>query len=119
MTTSTTNAEGIPKQEQVWTRTSGVASPWILAVSNVAFVATPDTGTVPLEQSSPIVLGIEWLNVQEPELDRQPTKEQLPLFVDDRDPLRHAILNLLAYDPQPDEPGDRDVDPTLGYTFPR
>jgi hypothetical protein len=118
MTTSTSATE-ILKQQQAWTRTSGAATPWIFSSSNVAFVAMPNTSTVPLELTFPVVLGIEWLNVQEPELENQPAKEQLPLFSRDQDPLQHAVLRLLEYEPEPDEPGDQDVEPALGYGFPR
>jgi hypothetical protein len=118
MTTTSTSAEETFKQQQAWNRASGVAAaPWVFACSNVPFVAMPNTSTVPFELALP-VLGIEWLNVREPELDRQPAKEQLSLFSVDQDPLQHAVLHLLAYEPQPDEPGDEDVKPTLGYVFP-
>jgi hypothetical protein len=66
-----------------------------------------------------VVLGIEPLNLQELTLDRQPIKEQLSLFSRERDPLQHAMLNLLAYSQEPDEPSDQDVGPQLGYGSPR
>jgi hypothetical protein len=119
MTTST-SAEQIFEQRQVWTRTEVAATPWIFASifasSSVAYVAVPDTNTVP--DLPPLVLGIDWLNVQEFGPERYPVKEQLSLFSADPDPLRKAVLHLLAYTPVPDEPGDHDVEPGLQYRLP-
>ena len=119
MTTST-NAEEIVKQQKAWTRTSGEATPWIFSSSNVAaFVPTPNVGTVPLDPF-PVVFGIEWLKFQEPLLYEPSAKEQLPLFSGNQDdPLQIAVLNLIAYSPEPDEPSEHDVGPELGYGFPR
>lgn len=113
----TTSAGAGTVQQQEWTRTSGVAAPWIFAGSNVAFVAAPDASTVTLEGMSPVVLGIEWLDVKAM-LDRQPAKEQLPLFSEAQDPLQLAVLNVLAYTPEPDEPAEGDVEPGLEYRLP-
>jgi len=126
MTTST-NAEGTFRQQSVepW-KTSGAASPWqILTSSNAAFVAAPSLGTMPLDLSTmpqelgfSVVIGVERLEIQELKLDEQPAKEQLPLFSREQDPLQYALLNLLTYSPEPDQPSDQDVGPELGYRFP-
>jgi hypothetical protein len=125
--TASTNAEGTLNQysAEAW-KASGAASSWqILTSSNAAFVAAPGVGTAPLDLSTmppdlgfSVVIGIERLDVQELRLDKQPEKEQLPLFSREEDPLQYALLNLLTYSPEPDEPGDQDVGPELGYRFP-
>jgi hypothetical protein len=77
-----------------------------------------DLSTMPLDLGFSVVIGIERLDLQEPSLDEQPAKEQLPLFSKERDPTQHALLNLLTYSPEPDEPSDKDVGPEQGYRFP-
>jgi hypothetical protein len=77
-----------------------------------------DLSTMPQELGFSVVIGIERLDLQEPQLDKQPVKEQLPLFSREQDPLQHALLNLLTYAPKPDEPSGQDVGPELGYRFP-
>jgi hypothetical protein len=113
---TTTNAEPIFRRQQEWTSTSGVTTPWIFNSSNLAFVATSNVGT--LVEPAPVVLGIEWLSIQVPRLDRLPQREQLPLFPDVQDPLQQAVLHLISYMPEPDDPGADDIEPGLGYGFP-
>lgn len=116
-----TNTEGTLQQQTMaaW-KTSGAAAPWqIFTSSNATFVAAPDISTMPLVFGCPIIIEIERLDVQEPKLDKQPAKEQLPLFSGGQDALQPALLNLLAYSPEPDEPSDQDVGPEFGYRFPR
>ncbi len=118
MTTST-NMEGTINRRpaEAW-KTSGVASPWqVFASSNAAFVAAPDVGTAPLDLGG-FVIGISLLDVQELKVNKRPADEQLPLFSLGQDPLQGAVLNLLTYSPEPDQPSEQDVGPELGYRFP-
>ena len=120
MTTST-NAEAVFKEQREWIRTAGGATPWIFASSNVSFVPMPSMGTVALEPVFSVTPRFEWLTLREPVLNSEPAEEQLslPLFrVDQKDPLQHAVLNLLTYSPEPDQPNDQDVGPELGYRLP-
>jgi hypothetical protein len=112
MTTST-NAEAVFKQQQEWIRTSGGAVPWIFASSNVSFVPMPSVGTVALEPVFSVVPSFEWLP------PRAEEQLPLPLFRVQGDPLQHAMLNLVTYTPEPDQPSDLDVGPELGYGLPR
>lgn len=121
MRTSTSAEETLKAQSNryEWSQTSGAAAPWQLyASSNVAFVAAPDVGTIPVDLMFPITVGLDALTfVQETQLEEQPEKEQLPLFGPEN-ALPNALMNLLAYSPVPDEPNDEDVRPELGYEFP-
>jgi len=122
MTTST-NAEETREQrfnEALTQTTSGPAAPWqILATSNIAFVALPDTRTVPHNPRWSGIFAIQPLAaVQLPTLDQKPKERQMSHYLVD-DPLRRALLRLLAYSPEPDEPGAEDIGPAFGYESPR
>jgi hypothetical protein len=100
--------------------TSGAASPWqVFTSSNATFVAAPGVGTMPLDAAISVVLGLEVVQIQELKLDKIATKEQLSLFSTKEDLLQHAMLNLVTYSPEPDQPSDLDVGPELGYRYPR
>lgn len=120
--TTPTSAEEISKQQfsDTWSQTSGAATPWqFFSGSNAAFVAAPLTGTSPIAVTFALVSGIEALTeVTEPKLDEQVPEQQLPLFYGREDPLQHAMIQLIAYSPEPDEPAEEDIKPTLGYKFP-
>ena len=101
-----------------WT-TSGAASPWqVFTSSNATFVAAPGVGTMPLDGLISVMFGLERVDIQELTLEKVQPKEQLRLFSAEHDPLQSAVLNLVAYTPEPDQPKDLDVGPELGYRFP-